>query len=129
LHDAAMYRFEQWWKRMVRGGYGFAQGARLHGAPPERHWVSESRRIWFWGLLAPLTTALLAAVISWWFLLFFMIYPLRVIRLALRGKRSLRENWWRAAALVLATFPEMLGQCKFMLDRHRRVKSGLIEYK
>ncbi|MDP9017498.1 MAG: glycosyltransferase [Candidatus Eremiobacteraeota bacterium] len=129
LHDAAMYHFGQWWKRMVRGGYGFAQGAELHGAPPERHWVSESRRIWIWGLLAPLTTVILAAVFGGWFMLLLLIYPLRVIRLALRGKRSPRQNWWRASALVLATFPEMLGQFKFMLDRFRRSKSGLIEYK
>src|ERR1700678_63187 len=48
LHDAAMYRFSQWWKRMLRGGYAFAQGVALHGAPPERHWVAESRRAWVW---------------------------------------------------------------------------------
>src|SRR5690348_1558940 len=35
LHDAALYHFSQWWKRMVRGGYAYAQGAREHGAPPE----------------------------------------------------------------------------------------------
>ena len=53
LHDAAIFHFSQWWKRMVRGGYGFAQGAALHGAPPERHWVVESRRAWIWGLVLP----------------------------------------------------------------------------
>ena len=129
LHDAAMYHFGQWWKRMVRGGYGFAQGADLHGAPPERHWVSESRRIWIWGLVVPLAALALALVVKWWAVLLLMVYPLQVIRLCLRGKRTPRENWWRAVALVLGKFPEMLGQCKFMLDRYRRAKSGLIEYK
>lgn len=129
LHDAAMYHFGQWWKRMVRGGYGFAQGAELHGAPPERHWVSESRRIWIWGLVVPLAALALALVVKWWAVLLLMVYPLQVIRLCLRGKRTPRENWWRAVALVLGKFPEMLGQCKFMLDRYRRAKSGLIEYK
>ena len=41
LHDAAITRFSQWWRRSVRSGYAFALGAELHGAPPERHWVWE----------------------------------------------------------------------------------------
>ncbi len=41
LHDAAMNRFSQWWKRSVRAGYAFAEGAAIHGAPPVGHWVEE----------------------------------------------------------------------------------------
>jgi GT2 family glycosyltransferase len=36
LHDAAMTQFKQWWRRAVRGGYAFAQGAYLHGASKEK---------------------------------------------------------------------------------------------
>jgi hypothetical protein len=43
LHDAAMTRIGQWWKRSMRAGYTYAEGAHLHGAPPERHKVRESR--------------------------------------------------------------------------------------
>jgi hypothetical protein len=49
--------------------------------------------------------------------------------LASRGTRSKRDNWWRAAALVLSKFPEMLGQTKFLRDRYRGIQSRLIEYK
>ncbi len=129
LHDAAMYRFSQWWRRMLRGGFAAAHGAALHGAPPERHFVLETRRGWIWGLCVPLVVALVALVVQWWALLLLLVYPAQVIRLALRGRRSTRENWWRAAALVMGKFPEMLGQLKFVLDRHRRVTSRLIEYK
>jgi GT2 family glycosyltransferase len=129
LHDAAVYRFGQWWTRMLRGGYGFAQGAALHGAPPERHWVRETRAIWMWGLGIPIAVLALALTAGWWSLLLLLIYPLQVIRLALRDRRSARANWWRAAALVLCKFPEMLGQLKFVADRQRRVQSRLIEYK
>ncbi len=31
MHDAAMMHFGQWWKRNVRAGYAYAQGAALHG--------------------------------------------------------------------------------------------------
>ena len=129
LHDAALYHFGQWWKRMVRGGYAYAHGAREHGAPPEQHWVEESRRIWVWGLLMPLGVLILALSLDLRLLLLLAVYPLQVIRLAVLGKRSARENWVRALALVLCKFPEMLGQLKFLLDRHRRVQSTLIEYK
>ena len=129
LHDAALLRFSQWWKRMLRGGYAYAQGVALHGGPPERHWVTESRRAWIWGFLIPLGVLALTAVLGWWGLAALLIYPLQVARLAAGGKRVFRENWLRAGALVLSKFPEMLGQLKFILDRSRRVQSGLIEYK
>jgi len=129
LHDAALYDFTQWWKRTLRGGYAFAQGAALHGRSPERHWIIESRSVWLWGLWVPLTALSFSLVCGWWGLCVLAIYPIQVIRLALRGKRSLRDNWLRAGALVLGKFPEMFGQMKFVLDRIRRIQSGLIEYK
>jgi GT2 family glycosyltransferase len=129
IHDAAQYRFGQWWKRSLRGGYAYAQGVVLHGAPPERHSVSESRRAWVWGLWIPLATIALVAAIGWWALLLLLLYPLQVLRLAARETRSVRDNWWRAAALVVSKFPEMLGQAKYLADRLRRVQSRLIEYK
>ncbi len=129
LHDAAIYHFGQWWKRMMRGGYAFALGSALHGAPPERHWVVESRRAWLWGLIFPLSVLILTLLLGPWLLLLFAGYLLQVVRIALRGKRTTRENWWWAFAMVIGKFPEMLGQIKFFLDRFRRVKSRLIEYK
>ena len=55
-HDAAISRFGQWWRRTLRAGYAFAQNAALHGAPPERLGVRESRSAWFWGFALPLLT-------------------------------------------------------------------------
>jgi glycosyltransferase involved in cell wall biosynthesis len=130
FHDAAMYRFGQWWKRMMRAGYGFAQGAALHGAPPERHAISETRRSWIWGLGIPLAALALAPFVGWWATCVLLAYPIQIIRLGARGNRlSARENWLRAGALVLGKFPEMSGQMKFHLDRLRRAQSQLIEYK
>jgi hypothetical protein len=74
-------------------------------------------------------TLALSLGLRWWALCLLALYPFQVIRLALMGKRSARENWLRAGALVLCKFPEMLGQVKFVLDKVRHVQSGLIEYK
>jgi hypothetical protein len=129
LHDAAMTRFGQWWRRTLRGGYAFAEGAFLHGAPPERHWRRESRRAWFWGLLIPLMTLITSLVIGWSGLLLLLVYPLQVVRLARRGDGASGNNWVLAFFLVLGKFPEMLGQVKFLLNRFGAGKSALIEYK
>lgn len=129
LHDAAMTRFGQWWKRALRGGYAAAQGVDLHGAPPERHNVGRSRSIWFWGLGIPV--AVLGFALAWrgWVLALLLVYPLQVVRLAGRGRRTTRGNWWHAAFLVLGKFPELLGQMKFLLHRYMGGKPRLIEYK
>ncbi|MGE8177011.1 glycosyltransferase family 2 protein [Pseudomonas fluorescens] len=129
LHDAAMTRFGQWWRRTLRGGYAFAEGAFLHRAAPEQHWQRESRRAWFWGLGVPLATMIASLMLGWFGLLLLLVYPLQVVRLARRGDRSARENWLQAFFLVLSKFPEMLGQVKFLLNRFGAGKTALIEYK
>lgn len=129
LHDAALYRFSQWWTRMTRGGYAYAQGAHLHGRPPERHWVRESRRTWLWGLCIPLIALCGALLTGPWALLTLLVYPLQVIRLATKNGRPTARHWLHAGALVLSKFPETLGQIKFNWDRVRGVGSLIIEYK
>jgi cellulose synthase/poly-beta-1,6-N-acetylglucosamine synthase-like glycosyltransferase len=129
IHDAAIYRFGQWWKRSVRSGYGFAQGFVLYGRTAEQLCVRESRRILLWGLVFPLAVICLTLIVGWWGLLPFLVYPLRIVRLFLRGEYSARQNWWRAVSLVVCQIPESLGEVKFAFNRMRRVQSRLIEYK
>jgi hypothetical protein len=129
LHDAAMTRFGQWWKRTLRGGYAFAEGAHLHGAPPERHRVRESRSAWVWGLGVPVFTVSQVVWLGAWGLVVLLIYPAQIARLALHGTRSVRENWWRALFLVLGKFPEAMGQVKFFYNRLVGKTARLIEYK
>lgn len=129
LHDAAMTRFGQWWRRSVRAGYAYAEGASLHGAAPERHWLRESRRAWVWGLGIPLLVALASIWMGLWALVLLLVYPLQMLRLARRGGRSARENAVQAVFLVLGKFPEMLGQMRFVLNRFTAGNPALIEYK
>ncbi|MBB6430447.1 glycosyltransferase [Algisphaera agarilytica] len=56
LHDAAMTKFSQWWKRNVRAGHAYAQGAAMHGKT-DGHNVKQVRSIVFWGMLIPLFIA------------------------------------------------------------------------
>ncbi len=129
LHDASITHFGQWWKRAMRAGYAFAEGAHLHGTPPERHWVRESRSAWIWGGIIPVVTLVVVSGWGSWGFALLAIYPLQVVRLALRGERTARENWWRAFFLVLAKFPEVKGQTRFLYNRLAGKTARLIEYK
>ncbi|MEZ5913918.1 MAG: glycosyltransferase [Paracoccaceae bacterium] len=126
LHDAAMTRFGQWWKRSRRGGYAFAMGAALHGRPPERHWVRETRRALVWGAALPLAIVLGVLVFGPWAALLFLAYPLSVVRLARAGGA---DAWPRALFLTLGKFPEAIGALEYWLHRLTGRAGRLIEYK
>jgi GT2 family glycosyltransferase len=129
IHDAAMTRFGQWWQRAVRAGYAFAQGAHLHGALPERHFVWESRRAWLWGIWLP--AACLGAVIAFgpWGGVTWLIYPLQMLRQMVRNHGPLRQRALLSIFQVMARFPEGLGQMKFLRDRLFGLQKVIIEYK
>lgn len=129
LHDADMLRFGQWWSRSKRAGYAFAEGAALHGAPPEQHWVRESRSAWLWGACVPLLVAVAVAVAGPWALAGLLVYPLQVLRIYWRTRHTVSRAGWYATYLVLGKVPEAMGQVKFLLNRMRGKRATLIEYK
>lgn len=122
LHDAAMHRIGQWWKRTRRAGYAFAEGAAMHGAAPEFHWVAETRRALLWGLALPLA-ALAGLLVTPWALLILALWPLQVLRL------SRRLGLERALFLTLGKVPEAMGVLQYHLNRLRHRRATLIEYK
>ena len=122
LHDAALTRVGQWWKRTRRGGHAFAEGTAMHGAPPERHWVAETRRAVLWGAVLPVV-AVVGMLVTPWAGLLLLAWPLQVLRL------SRRYGWERAFFTVLAKVPEALGVLQYHWNRLRKRQSGLIEYK
>ena len=128
LHDAALLRFGQWWRRAKRGGHAYAEGAHLHGAPPERYAVRETRRAMVWGLVLPMLLVLLFLTDVRWFWLA-TLYPAQVLRLAWRFSADGRPDWTRAFFMVLARFAEASGVVKFHWNRLLRRRTALIEYK
>ncbi len=129
LHDAAMTRISQWWKRSMRAGYTFAEGAHMHGAPPERHRVVESRRAWVWGLAIPLVALLGAVLLSPWVLALLLVYPLQAFRLYLGYAGPFRARVVWATFMVMGKFAEAAGQLKFFALRLSGRTARLIEYK
>ena len=129
LHDANMTRFAQWWKRAVRAGHAYAEGASLHGASPEKHWVKEVRSNWWWGL--SFVVIVMAALLEPWLMVLLLIYPLQMWRIYHHAapQRTPYERKLYAVFCVLAKLPLMLGQMKFCWNEMAGKKSKLIEYK
>jgi len=129
LHDAAITKFGQWWKRAMRTGYAYAEGSHLHGAAPECHWVAESRRAWIWGLLLPFFI-LSAFTVSYTLgLLLFCIYPLQVLRLTFKNKQLNKSAFVYSFFMIMGKFAEVIGQVKFWSNKFSNKKGKIIEYK
>lgn len=130
-HDAQMTQFSQWWKRSLRAGHAYAEGAWLHGREPEHHWVRESWSIWFYGLLIPLLALSLAWSTKGLSFLLLGIYPLVAYRIYRRVQQELKSKDAMLYALfcVLGKFPQLQGQIQFHLGRLLRRRQVLVEYK
>jgi GT2 family glycosyltransferase len=131
-HDAAMTRFGQWWRRSVRCGFAYAQGAALHGRGPERHFVHERRRAVLWGGVLPAAVLLLAWPTGGWSLLGLLLYLYSAVRFFryTRGRgAAVGDAVAYAAACTLAKFAHLVGIARFSWHRLRQGPLRLIEYK
>jgi GT2 family glycosyltransferase len=129
LHDAAITRFAQWWRRNVRSGYAFATGRHAHGAPPERLWVWECRRALIWGIGIPLATFAGTVLLGPPALAVLLIYPMQFLRRIPRQPGPGSDRVKFAFFEVLGRFAEGIGQLRFLLDRLLERRSQIVEYK
>ncbi len=127
-HDADMTTFGQWWRRASRAGWAYAEGAAIHGASPERHGVRDNLSIGFWGALLPLVVLLLAVPTRGSSLLLSAGYPLfasSIYARAVRGGMARDDALLQAVFIVVAKFPQAIGQAQFVImrtfGRRRRV--------
>lgn len=124
LHDAAITRVGQWWKRAARAGHAYAEGAALHGAPPERHKVAETRRAVLWGLVLPALT--LATMLVWGLpgAAVLLLWPVQIARLWRRT-----GDIAQALALTFGKLAEAQGVVTYWWRRLTGGQKRLIEYK
>jgi hypothetical protein len=104
----------------------------MHGAPPERHWVRQTRSNWVWGIILPLGIIIAATLAGGFALLLLALYPLlgaRVNGHARRRGMNRRDARNYAIFIVLGKFPQALGQLKYMLARLLGRRPQIIEYK
>lgn len=133
LHDMAMTRFRQWWRRAVRAGHAYAEGWALHGGPPERHYARETRSIIVWGLVVPLLALGLAWPTRGASLLLLGGYGLLAWRVYRYGRvhRGWRPADARAYAffVIVGKFAGAVGLARYWLGRFTGRRSRVIDFR
>ncbi|TZG28021.1 glycosyltransferase family 2 protein [Sphingomonas montanisoli] len=140
LHDAAITRFGQWWRRTARAGHAFAELTALHGKLREgRPYRAARRRIVMWGLL-PVLGLLLAAAIGlagqasdarMIALAILLLLAAQTLRLTLReGLRfPMAKAFALASFLTIGKFAEATGLIRYLWEQASGRRATLIEYK
>ncbi|MGX7953609.1 glycosyltransferase [Tsuneonella sp. HG249] len=125
IHDAAMTRFAQWWRRAVRSGMGYAQAwRRTRRRSTGPLYSRQIVRAAGWAGVLPAASIALALLASPWL---FLVWPaaaaLQFVRLARRGGMA-------AGALAVAgKYAELLGMAKFTMRAATGAHSDAVTYK
>ena len=139
LHDAAILRFGQWWKRAQRGGFAYAHGAALQGRSPARHKVQNLRSVVIWTLALPglaIVSTILALTVDprFWIGLgvvaaLHLFWIVRNFRRTLRGPLGGRDEVCATILGYLCKWAELQGILGYLASRFRSSGPRLIEYK
>lgn len=126
-HDAKILRFGQWWKRMIRGGFGYAEVWSSTGQLSQRVFGSQLRSAFTWTIAVPLLILLAAIYFSDSRVLFLipLAFALQIARIAARRGFS-QHAWQSAALLVIAKVPEAVGALSYFLGKKA---DRLVDYK
>ncbi len=124
VHDAAMFRFGQWWQRAVRSGFGYIQAWNA-----TRKYAGQSlyRREWqralFWAGLLPAGSILAALVEPWALLLWPVGTVLQFCRL------TMRDGVGSAWLSIIGKYGELLGMARYGWRSIHGTTGGTISYK
>ena len=133
LHDLAITRFSQYWRRSQRAGYAFASVSARFKNTPDPFWSSDASRNrtrgMFW-LLSPIVALILSLVLR-------APWPvaLWIVLLFAAALRTAWQNRWKGApwtTLVLYGFHSHLQQVPIFWGQLQYLKNGnqaLMEYK
>lgn len=141
LHDVAMTRFSQWWRRASRNGHAIVGAIAIHGFGGEHDWGRQLFRAVFWAglitgaaigagiaafLAVPPTWKLVAAALP--FALWLLIFTRTFLNRRRRGDRALDCALY-AFFVVLGKWAECIGAFQCWRDHARGRRSHWIEYK
>lgn len=130
VHDAAMLRFGQWWRRAVRSGFGYAQA---WAATRRRHaplYGRELTRISGWAVALPIASLTGAMLVHPALLaLAPAALSMQIARMAARDGPGRLFAWQRATLLSLGRFAELQGVLRFAWRSVAGRTGGTIVYK
>jgi GT2 family glycosyltransferase len=124
MHDAALIRFGQWWRRSARAGFAYADVSQLCKSSPMRIWRWEKMRAIFWGAILPLAV-LSGALLNNLAFAGLLLYPAQICRTAVRRDPFSAASWRFAAFTMLSRFAEVQGLALYYLSRWKREATRL----
>lgn len=137
LHDLAITRWSQYWRRTMRSGHAMAEVSHLLSHTSTPLWQQASRKNFLHSLF--LIALLLGGVMgsflgySFWPLFFSMIFLLLMSVRSAWKARWKSNNWMTLLLYGLHSqfqhIPTTVGQLSYYYCRLRGLRQGLIEYK
>ena len=132
-HDANILKFNQWWKRSIRGGYAYANGFILHRKDKRGYYAKEVRSIIIWGFSMPLFILLLSLFVNFFFFCLYAIYPIQLLRMSLskwkRNNCSEKDSLLFSFFTILSKVPQFIGFLTFFKRLILQKNHQIIEYK
>jgi GT2 family glycosyltransferase len=141
LHDAAMTRAGQWWRRMIRSGFAAAESLGRNGSTTPRSDKRCVRGAVLWLVVLPVLAALGAvaalsrgstAGAAIVLLIAVGVVGAQTLRIAAKPSspgRGAGDALLYAASCMIAKLPQGLGMLRYVQVRIRKLTPRLIEYK
>jgi len=139
LHDAAITRFGQWWRRAVRSGHAFAALVDRHRGSPLHNYGRNIASALLWGAMLPVlaAVAIVAGIAAGSVLLLGLgammagLIAAQTLRILLRNRRHrpLNEAATLAFFLMLAKPAQAIGIGRYWRGRISGRRPRIIEYK
>jgi glycosyltransferase involved in cell wall biosynthesis len=135
-HDLNMTRFSQYWRRAMRAGYAYSEVSNRFQGTADPMWLQESRgnvrrgSFWIAWLLAGLVLSVLRSV---WILPWLAVLIALPVRSAWKARS--RAPGQKTLLLLygfhsqLQQIPILVGQLRYLLNRHPDKQTTRIEYK
>lgn len=124
IHDAATFRFGQWWKRGVRSGFGYAQAWRVTRGHGHALYGRELSRAFGWGAILPLVSIVGAVAVH---PLAILLWP--ALNLVQIVRWSPRVGLRHAILATVAHFAELAGALRYMWRAMQGDAGGTLVYK
>ncbi len=133
LHDAAMLRFSQWWKRYVRMGHscGHMVSLSLSAYDGKSYFVKLYTSVWFWALIFPFFVLIMALSVNINILLLTIAYLVQFIRISLHMYKQIGDA--KIAIIysffnIIGKWPQLQGQLLFLKRRLFGQAYTIVEY-
>ena len=131
-HDAAIYKFRQFWLRSKRSGHAYVERSTMHATTKSPYCVRPVISILIWGGILPLMTIFACAVnlkLGLIFLAGYIFLGAKITLTIYRKYKNMPAAFYYGFLTTIGKFAQFSGVLQFLIRRFQRSEARLIEYK